>query len=130
MGVPSFLVANTLNLSVAQRLVRLLCPECKKKETFDSDLLPKNYKCPKHIDYHYVACGCEKCYYTGYRGRKAVYEVIPIDYELSHSIKINQFEVSDELQTKEIETLSQAALRLFLNGETTIEEIYPILMNQ
>lgn len=130
MGVPSFLVANTLNLSVAQRLVRLLCPECKKKEVFDNNLFPKTFRSPVEVSHHYIANGCEKCYYTGYHGRKAVYEVIPIDYELSHAIKTNQSDISSMLVAKKTETLSQAAMQLFLSGETTIEEIYPILMNQ
>lgn len=130
MGVPPFLVANTLNLSVAQRLVRLLCADCKKEESFDTNLFPKTFRTNLDIKTHFVACGCEKCYYTGYHGRKAVYEVIPIDFELSHAIKTNTFDVSSLLAEKKMESLSQAAINLFVEGSTTIEEIYPILMNQ
>lgn len=130
MGVPPFLVANTLNLSVAQRLVRLLCPDCKKEEPFSPNLFPKTFRTNQEIKTHFVACGCEKCYYTGYHGRKAVYEVIPIDYDLSNAIKTDQLDISTTLADKHIETLSKAAMNLLLAGETTIEEIYPILMNQ
>ena len=72
MGVPPFLVANTLNTSVAQRLVRLLCPVCKKQEPFDSKLYPRQFVPFRKLEYHHVAVGCENCHYTGYKGRKAV----------------------------------------------------------
>lgn len=129
MGVPPFLVANTLNLSVAQRLVRMLCPSCKKEQEFDTKLYPKNFKAPETIHKHYTATGCEDCYYTGFKGRKAVYEIIPIDYEFSEFIKNVKFDVKETLKQKNIKSLSDSAFELFSQGLTTIEEIYPILIN-
>lgn len=129
MGVQPFLVANTLNLSVAQRLVRLLCPHCKEKQEFSTKLYPKNYKAPQSLAVHYVAKGCDECFYTGFKGRKAVYEVIPIDYELSENIKNMQYDIVNLLQNKGISHLADSAFELFAKGVTTIEEIYPILIN-
>ena len=83
MGIPGFMIANTLNTTVAQRLIRLLCPSCKSKVPFNSNLYPKQFKPAFPVTEHYVAKGCEDCYFTGYRGRKAVYEVIPLDQELA-----------------------------------------------
>jgi general secretion pathway protein E/type IV pilus assembly protein PilB len=129
MGVPAYLLANTLSLSVAQRLVRLLCPNCKQQKEFHSSLFPSNYKAPRLIDLHYEPVGCDKCFYTGYKGRKAVYEVIPIDYELSECIKNEQFNIREELKTKGINQLMDNAFELFEKGETSIDEVYSILMS-
>ena len=129
MGVPPFLVASTLNLSVAQRLVRLLCPVCKEKHEFNTELFPRNYKAPHAVKEHYVAKGCSECFYTGYKGRKAVYEIIPIDYNLAEQIKSQNIDESKIKKIMDFKTLSDSAYELFINGETTIEEIYSILIN-
>jgi type IV pilus assembly protein PilB len=57
MGIPAFLIADTLNTSVAQRLLRLLCPECKVKEAFSSSLYPKQFKPYKEIIHHFTPRG-------------------------------------------------------------------------
>ena len=129
MGVPSYLLANTLNISVAQRLVRLLCPHCKRKAVFEPGLLPRNYKLPFSPDRHFLPQGCEKCFYTGYKGRKAVYEVIPVDTELSEKIKTSAFDVSQHLNAKKITPLADNAFNLMASGDTSIEDIYSILLN-
>ncbi|TND10230.1 MAG: type II secretory pathway, ATPase PulE/Tfp pilus assembly pathway, ATPase PilB [Bacteroidetes bacterium] len=129
MGVPPFLLASTLNTSVAQRLVRLLCPHCKREEKFDTALLPRSFNPPRKTGTHHTAQGCEHCFYTGYRGRKAVYEVIPIDHELGEHIKTNDHHVGRILRERNIGTLAGNAFRMFEAGETSIEEIYSILFN-
>lgn len=129
MGVPSYLLASTLSLSVAQRLVRVLCSNCKEQKEFDTKLFPSSYKAPRKIVRHYVPVGCEECFYTGYKGRKAVYEVIPIDYEMSEAIKNEQFNVRAELKEKGINQLMDNAFELFENGETSIDEVYAMLMS-
>ena len=128
MGIPSYLVANTLNTSVAQRLIRKLC-SCKVETDFDEKEYPQRYKPSKKITKHYVPTGCEQCHYTGYKGRLAIYEVIPVDTELSEAIKDKRFDVSSELQERNIKQLSENAFELFEKGETTLEEIYPMLVN-
>jgi type IV pilus assembly protein PilB len=129
MGVPSFLLANTINLTAAQRLVRLLCPRCKQEAPFAESLYPPTYRQPRHIHSHYIAKGCEECYYTGYKGRKALYEIIPVDHDLSELIRKGVGDADDLLKQKNIIRLSDAAFALFENGETSIEEVYSILMN-
>ncbi len=128
MGVPPFLLASTLNLAVAQRLVRLLCPHCRKEVAFNSNILPRSFEKPYEIDKHYEATGCEHCYYTGYKGRIAVFEVIPIDYELGQKIKSSDFDVSKMLKERNIKRLSDQAFDLLSQGKTTIEEIYSMLL--
>ncbi len=130
MGVPPFLLASTLNLTVSQRLVRLLCPDCKQETEFSKDLYPKHFDPPTELNTHQKATGCINCFYTGYKGRKAVYEVIPIDTEIEKHIKNTEFNINNLLSEKGIKRIWQSAFELFKNGSTTIEEIYPILMNQ
>jgi type IV pilus assembly protein PilB len=129
MGIPSFLVANTLNTTVAQRLVRTLCLQCKEEVPFDPELYPRQFKAYRSVTRHFVPKGCDHCFYTGYKGRKAVYEVIPIDYELAERIKGGVFDVSAELKERNIKTLSENAFELFEEGSTSLEEIYPLLVN-
>ncbi len=129
MGVPPFLVANTLNTTVAQRLVRLLCPDCKQKEEFSNDFYPKQFKPFSVVNNHFKATGCDSCYYTGYKGRKAVYEVIPIDYELALEIKSGNMNIQNLLKERGIQTLTENAFNIFSHGLTTIDEIYPLLFN-
>lgn len=128
MGIPSFLIANTLNTTVAQRLVRLLCAHCKVEAPFDDTSYPSQFVPPQHLEKHWVAQGCNQCYFTGYKGRRAVYEVIPIDVELSNEIKSGNIDIAPVLKSKNIRTLSENAFSLFQAGVTSIEEIYPLLL--
>ncbi len=127
MGIPAYLVASTLNLSVAQRLVRKLCPHCKKKEPFDMELYPAAYSPPHKVDEHWLAVGCDQCYYTGYKGRQALYEIIPIDRNLKEHIRHGSFDVKEYLDKKNIQELSDVAFQMFREGISSIEEVYPIL---
>lgn len=105
MGIHSHLISSTLMLCVAQRLIRLICPNCKNE-------------------------GCPECYYTGYKGRKAIYEVIPIDKQLQEAIRSSQNDVGGLLSGKGITSLKDSATQLYENGLTTLEEIYPIIQQQ
>lgn len=128
MGIPNFLVANTLNTSVAQRLLRLLCPSCKTENSLSAAAYPKQFKAPVELATQFIAKGCSSCYYTGYKGRKAVYEVIPLDADLAQEIKKGNMEIAMLLKERGIKTLAENAFQLFTEGETTLEEIYPLLL--
>jgi general secretion pathway protein E/type IV pilus assembly protein PilB len=78
---------------------------------------------------HYTARGCDHCFYTGYKGRKAVYEVIPVDAELSRLIKAGHDDIGPLLQERKIKSLSENAFELFEGGDTSLEEIYSLLFN-
>ncbi|MEP3210680.1 MAG: ATPase, T2SS/T4P/T4SS family [Maribacter sp.] len=127
MGIPSFLIATTLNLSVAQRLVRKLCSKCKREEKVATDLFPDGFKLPPSLTQHFKATGCARCHHTGYHGRKAIYEIIPITKELVFRIKNNVTEIDDYIEENKIVTLKQNALQMIQNGETAIEEVYSLL---
>lgn len=127
MGIPAYLLSDTLNLTVAQRLVRLLCPKCKKQKMINKKELPPGVN---YINkWHYTAQGCEHCFYTGYKGRKAVYEVIGIDETLSQMIKTGEMEITEYLNKNKVRTMRDVSLEMLKNGETSLEEIYGILVS-
>lgn len=127
MGVQSFLLASTINLTAAQRLVRKLCNNCKKLTSKLPDYLQIiDHEIPLN---HYVPSGCEECYHTGYSGRTAIFEIIAIDTELSEAIRKNISDVSEILIKRKIPTLKNQAIELVDKGVTSIEEIFPILLN-
>jgi general secretion pathway protein E/type IV pilus assembly protein PilB len=129
MGVPPFLLANTINLTIAQRLIRLLCPHCKRKVPFNPNLFPTSFKQPRILDHHFIAQGCEHCYFTGYSGRKAIYEIIPIDAVLCDQIRENAPNPFELFNERGFLSLSDMAYGLFEEGHTSLTEVYSILMN-
>ena len=128
MGVPSFLIASTLNISIAQRLVRKLCDHCKEKKPISEAVFPSGFSIPEDLTHHYVTVGCENCYETGYNGRKAVYEILPIDKALMSLIKTNTLSIDEYLEEKDIYTLKRNAIDLIKEGVTSVEEAFSLLM--
>ena len=129
MGVPAFLIASTLNMSVAQRLVRKLCDSCKRSEEVEPSIFPSSFKAPKNLTSYFVATGCHQCHHTGYDGRKAIYEILPITKELAGPIKNNELEIEHHLKENRISTLKNNAIELVRQGVTSVEEVYPLLSN-
>ncbi|KQC29390.1 GspE/PulE family protein [Flagellimonas eckloniae] len=127
MGIPPFLIASTLNLSVAQRLVRKLCEKCKQKTELTADVFPEGFNPPKDLREHYVPVGCQACHHTGYTGRKAIYEIIPITGSLTPLIKNNALDINNYLKEHNISSLKDNALLLMKEGTTSIAEVYPLL---
>lgn len=109
-------------------MVRLLCPTCKVAIELHQNAYPKQFIPPFQVNNQFVPKGCAACYYTGYKGRKAVYEVIPIDADLGLQIKQANMDISEQLKARNIGTLAENAFSLFAAGETALEEIYPLLL--
>ncbi len=120
MGVHPYLTANTLVMTVAQRLVRLLCPHCKRPAKTPLPL-------PTGVTEYFEASGCENCYYTGYSGRRAVYEVIPVDDTLAAAIRREETDITPLLAERGITSLKDAVTDLFRRGLTSVEELMPLL---
>jgi type IV pilus assembly protein PilB len=129
MDVPPFLIANTLIMSVAQRLVRKLCNDCKKAEVASKELFPESFSDKGLIKKHFVPVGCNNCHYTGYHGRKAIYEIIPITRELETAIKHNELQIDEYLTKQNLSTLKSNAIAMVVSGETSIDEVYSLLAN-
>lgn len=130
MGVQPFLLASTLNLAIAQRLLRKLCPHCKSEHTLDQHEIPSRSSGLIQTNIQYKPEGCDHCFYTGYKGRQAIYEIIPIDVEMSDKIKSeNQLSgINEMLKKKNIANLRDNAIEVFEKGDTSLEEIYPFLI--
>ena len=127
MGIEPFLVASSLNLVCAQRLVRRVCVNCKVEDEVPSSAMEQagfsaadaaSVK-PKK------GTGCEKCLKTGYKGRVGLYEVMEVTDELRELILVGASSL--EIRRKAIEegmiTLRGSGLRKVKDGVTTIEEV-------
>lgn len=128
MGVPSYLISETLNLSVAQRLVRKLCNDCKVETPFHKEDFPMNFAIPYPLEHYYKPVGCNKCFHTGYKGRKAIYEILPVDHPVAELIKNNAIGKLSE-KDENHRSLSDKAFDFLAAGETSLEEIYSILIH-
>lgn len=128
MGVPAYLISETLNLSVAQRLIRKLCNTCKEETPCDKNNFPEDYSFPYEIEKMYKPVGCNDCYHTGFKGRTAIYEVINVNSKIASAIKNNNFNTFFETD-ENYKSLSDKAFDVLANGETSLDEIYSILLN-
>ena len=125
MGIPPYLIANTLHLSVAQRLIRKLCEHCKVPATYAAEDFPSSHRVKENT--YFKAQGCDHCHHTGYKGRLAVYEILPISKEIKKLIREESLEIDDYLEENQTTTLKQNALKALREGITSPEEIYPLL---
>jgi len=132
MGVAPFLVASSVNLIVAQRLARRICPRCKVDQPITPQALidlgippeeARTYNC-KH------GRGCPDCGGSGYRGRVALYEVMPM-YEEIRDLVLSGGSTPDIKRaaiTRGIKTLRQSGLSKVREGVTTLEEVMRVTM--
>ena len=127
MGIEPFLVASSVNLICAQRLVRRICANCKQPHPTPPAALVQAGFSPE--DAESVApmrgTGCEKCNNTGYKGRVGLYEVMEVTDELRELVLVGASAL--ELRRKAIDegmiTLRQSGLRKVRDGLTTVEEV-------
>jgi len=127
MGVEPYNFVSSLNCVLAQRLVRLLCPRCRKRyQPTDAELIESGLTPSKFRDRSfYTTVGCEICNQTGYRGRTAIHELLDMSDSIREAI-IDRKPGSEvrRLATAEgLGTLRQSALRLVFGGQTTLHEI-------
>ncbi|MDC0534349.1 type IV-A pilus assembly ATPase PilB [Francisellaceae bacterium] len=127
MGVASYNVASSIILIIAQRLMKRICPSCKKEIEVPKESLKELGFTDEQIaeDFTvYQAVGCEKCN-NGYRGRIGIYEVMPITKSMRKIIMKsgNAMEIADQAQEESINNLRQSALIKVMQGITTLEEL-------
>ena len=127
MGIPSFLVATSVRLICAQRLVRRLCDQCKKEVHPPVQTLVDAGYGPEEAESLRVfqAVGCGVCNKMGYKGRVGLYEVMEVTEELKEMIM--QDAPSVDLTRKAVQngmiTLRESALIKVRGGQTTLEEV-------
>ncbi|WP_331775722.1 GspE/PulE family protein [Sulfurospirillum sp. 1612] len=126
MGLEPYLIADSLVGVIAQRLVRKICPYCKKeykplKVTLDKieKFLPEEYT-------FYKGEGCMRCNFTGYSGRTMISEILQITETISHliSINMNKYEIARKAEEDEgFQPMIHDGIKKALAGITTLEEV-------
>ena len=134
MGIEPFLVCNSLTLSIAQRLIRMICDSCKEsynpsKTTLDS--LGLSATDDEEILF-YRGTGCKKCNHTGYYGRTGIFEFLVINQDIKNLVLQNA--LPNIIRIKAIEngmaSLRESGLHKVIQGITTIEEILNTCMEE
>jgi type IV pilus assembly protein PilB len=130
MGIEPFLVSSATNLILAQRLVRKICQECKEPVTISPESFVKlgvqkeEYEQYKDITF-YKGKGCDICNNTGYKGRLALYEVMPISEPIKELILqgASAIDIKREAIHQGLQTLRRSGISKLLGGVTSLEEV-------
>ena len=126
IGIAPFLVGSCLNLVMAQRLVRRICEKCKEEYTpSKEELLLVGLQSENVSGPLYKGKGCVECRNTGYKGRLAIFEMIPMSRELRKLVfdNANEDEIRQAALNNEMTTLREAGLARVIDGTTSVEEI-------
>ena len=128
IGIAPYLCAASINGIVAQRLVKLLCPKCKKLEQTTS--IQHKILGDDSINQAYTAVGCPSCGYTGYYGRTAIHEVLEIDMKMREMIsknagseRIREYAINDTDTVFMADNIKQ----LIKDGKTSIQEYMRVI---
>lgn len=126
MGVEPFLVASSVKCVIAQRLVKKLCPYCKKEHEVSSS---DNLLLHSSFARAFGPVGCSQCNNLGYTGRTAVFEIVLVDSTLERMIseRASMEELKRYAATKNLRSLRDEVLDLVKSGKTSIEEAVRIL---
>lgn len=134
MGAKPQIIAPAINLAMAQRLVRKLCQECKKKVEISTEELKKIDKTLKNIkkidkNNIFEATGCKECNFTGYQGRIGVFEAFLIDEEIENLILKSPAisEIRESIIKKGMITMLQDGYLKVLEGTTDMAEIERVI---
>jgi type IV pilus assembly protein PilB len=127
MGIEPFTIASAISLCVSQRLVRKICENCKVPQTFDETSLLKvgfpsdligSFTC-------YTGAGCAQCHNTGFSGRTAIFETLPVNAAIQDLIMQNTS--SAEIKLKSVmlgfSSLRQSGIKKILDGTTSVDEV-------
>lgn len=125
MGIESYLLADSMIGVIAQRLVRRLCPHCKKPHVL-TEGERKMMELPIDMEVHaFEPCGCEQCDNTGYKGRIGIYEIMTVTPKLKTLIAkgVGADELKVAAQAEGMHTLRDSAVKLVLDGVTSYNEM-------
>ena len=125
IGIPPMLLASSLNLVIAQRLVRRICQKCKKEVIPPVELLEQLNLPANENHKFYFGEGCVACNGAGFRGRVGIFEFLTVSKDVRKLILRNSpiLEIQETAQKEGMKTLRQSGIQLALTGETTIEQI-------
>ena len=137
MGIEPFLLVASVNLVMAQRLVRKICPDCKKEIALTKPMeeeikksligIPDDYfeGLDKNNIKAYKGEGCEKCGHTGFVGRYGIFEVLPVVPEIQDLVmgKASAYKIYETTLKMGMITMKQDGVIKVLRGETTLDEV-------
>lgn len=143
MGIPAFLMAATINLIIAQRLVRKICAACRQQQKVNAVMIERVKRALKFLNPHeaqnfdvqlfkelkfYEGKGCEQCGGSGYFGRVGIYELMYMNNALRRLIldQASSMEIEKTALESGMVGLEQAGILKALKGETTLEEVYSV----
>jgi type IV pilus assembly protein PilB len=129
LGIPPFLVSSALLGAVAQRLIRLSCPQCKQPYQASKEELKYLFGGPHEKIQLHRSPGCENCYHMGFRGRKAVYEILPISEKIRSMILDGASDdaVKQQAISEGMKTLRKGGIDEVINGLTTLDELMRVI---
>ena len=129
LGIPPFLVASTLVGSVAQRLVRTLCLDCKQAEKPDESDRKIQDNVGGSVTELYYGKGCNSCHQTGYLGRQSIFEILQISPTIRKMIveACGEHEIKEQAVAEGMRTLDISALAKVRNGTTTFNEVLRVV---
>lgn len=131
IGVEPYLIATALRAVISQRLVRRICPKCKKSYEATEEEVRRLGLSTEHKHIFYRGEGCADCFNTGYRGRIGVFEILEITPEIRPLIsqQAGRPVIEQELASahSEFKTLRENAIQLVEEGITTTEEVQRVI---
>src|ERR1051326_302120 len=127
MGVEPYNCVSSLNCVLAQRLIRMLCPYCKRQyKPNETDLWEAGLRPDLHRDQaFYMNAGCDACNHTGYRGRTAIHELLDLSDNIREMIVERRpgSEVRRAAEAEGLRSLRESALQKVFSGTSTLHEI-------
>lgn len=134
IGVQPFLLASSIRATMAQRLVRMICDQCKEKYSPDASMLETIGKATEDLSSAqlYRGRGCRNCAQTGYRERRGIFEIFVMDDEIRNMIysKVSAAELRQRAVANGMRTLREDGLRKVVSGMTTLEEVLAVTMGE
>ena len=134
MKVEPFLIASTVNIAVAQRLVRKICPDCKAKKKFSKEeCAALRAELPETVTFDetefYIGEGCKTCNQTGYLGRVGIYEIMEITDRIRTAIttRASAPEIKKIALEEGMTTVLEDGVRKAVQGVTTLEEVFRVM---
>ena len=140
LGINPKVISSAINISIAQRLVRKLCKECRKEVPMEgrskniiektiAGIADQTYLDGIQKDHVWEAVGCEKCHSTGYKGRIGIYEAILIDENVDKAVQLNPSErdIVSASKGQNLLSLTEDGILKVLVGDTDIKELERVI---
>ncbi len=132
LGIPGFMISSSLILVLAQRLFRVLCPDCKTKQGIGEELKKRWEMTIGELPFSdaYFPVGCERCGHTGFMGRKGIFELIAVNDEIRTMIteNISESQLKNLLKHHGMHTLIQSGIEKIKQGITPPEELMRVVL--